>query len=53
MSPATSARRRNDRYRAQAAPPETTDDVFVVEHVNLRFGGVTSLSDVSLKLASG
>ncbi|MGD0874561.1 MAG: ABC transporter ATP-binding protein [Acidimicrobiales bacterium] len=34
--------------------PATTDDVvFSVQHVTLRFGGVTSLSDVSLSLNRG
>jgi branched-chain amino acid transport system ATP-binding protein len=33
--------------------PASTDVLFSVEHVTLRFGGVTSLNDVSLKLYRG
>ncbi|MGD0984583.1 MAG: ABC transporter ATP-binding protein [Acidimicrobiales bacterium] len=35
------------------APVDPSEIVFSVEHVTLRFGGVTSLSDVSLKLHRG
>jgi len=38
---------------ADAAPREASDVLFSVEHVTLRFGGVTSLSDVSLVLRRG
>ena len=31
----------------------STDILFSVEHVTLRFGGVTSLNDVSLSLRRG
>ena len=37
----------------EVASPASTDVLFSVEHVTLRFGGVTSLSDVSLKLYRG
>jgi len=37
----------------EVASPELSAIVFTVEHVTLRFGGVTSLSDVSLKLHRG
>jgi ABC-type branched-subunit amino acid transport system ATPase component len=33
--------------------PGTRDDLFSVEHITLRFGGVTSLHDVSLMLHRG
>ena len=36
-----------------AAPTPSDNIVFSVEHVTLRFGGVTSLSDVSLSLQRG
>ena len=35
------------------APSKSDDLLFAVEHVTLRFGGVTSLSDVSLELHRG
>jgi len=35
---------------SEVATANSTDLVFTVEHVTLRFGGVTSLSDVSLSL---
>jgi branched-chain amino acid transport system ATP-binding protein len=35
------------------SPDANTDDVFTIEHVTLRFGGVTSLSDVSLRQRRG
>ena len=38
---------------ADAAPREAGDVLFSVEHVTLRFGGVTSLPDVSLVLRRG
>jgi len=37
----------------QVAPVQSTDTLFRVEHVTLRFGGVTSLADVSLSLHRG
>jgi branched-chain amino acid transport system ATP-binding protein len=37
----------------QVAPMQSTDTLFRVEHVTLRFGGVTSLADVSLSLHRG
>ena len=37
----------------EVATANSTDLVFTVEHVTLRFGGVTSLSDVSLSLHRG
>jgi branched-chain amino acid transport system ATP-binding protein len=37
----------------QAAMPASDDVLFAVEHVTLRFGGVTSLNDVSLSLKRG
>jgi branched-chain amino acid transport system ATP-binding protein len=37
----------------EVATANSTDLVFSVEHVTLRFGGVTSLSDVSLSLHRG
>jgi branched-chain amino acid transport system ATP-binding protein len=37
----------------EVASPPSTDVLFSVEHVTLRFGGVTSLSDVSLQLHRG
>ena len=38
---------------SEVATANSTDLVFTVEHVTLRFGGVTSLSDVSLSLHRG
>ncbi len=38
---------------AQLAPALSDDALFRVEHVTLRFGGVTSLADVSLSLRRG
>jgi branched-chain amino acid transport system ATP-binding protein len=38
---------------AGVASSEPTDILFSVEHVTLRFGGVTSLNDVSLRLHRG
>jgi branched-chain amino acid transport system ATP-binding protein len=35
------------------APPGAADILFSVEHITLRFGGVTSLNDVSLELHRG
>jgi branched-chain amino acid transport system ATP-binding protein len=35
------------------APAATEDLVFEVDHVTLRFGGVTSLNDVSLQMRRG
>ncbi|HTV12730.1 MAG TPA: ABC transporter ATP-binding protein [Acidimicrobiales bacterium] len=35
------------------AAPDASDVLFLVEHVTLRFGGVTSLRDVSLQLHRG
>ena len=37
----------------EVAPAQSTDTLFRVEHVTLRFGGVTSLADVSLSLHRG
>lgn len=37
----------------EVALTQSTDVLFAVEHVTLRFGGVTSLSDVSLSLHRG
>ena len=37
----------------EVATANSTDLVFSIEHVTLRFGGVTSLSDVSLSLHRG
>ncbi|MGA3351868.1 MAG: ABC transporter ATP-binding protein [Acidimicrobiales bacterium] len=37
----------------ERSPLETTEVVFDIEKVTLRFGGVTSLADVSLKLHQG
>jgi len=37
----------------EPAPQNATDSVFSVKNVTLRFGGVTSLSDVSLDLHRG
>ena len=34
----------------ELAPTESSSVLFSVEHVTLRFGGVTSLNDVSLRL---
>ncbi|UQX87141.1 ABC transporter ATP-binding protein [Jatrophihabitans telluris] len=38
---------------AGARPAQTRDVIYDVDHVTLRFGGVTSLNDVSLKMYRG
>ena len=43
----------DDARAGRAGSTDSPDLVFSVEHVTLRFGGVTSLNDVSLKLHRG